>query len=204
MKEEVSAWVYKGKGKKFRVLWTPRWCTNEGNCTFFDYKDRVLAYAKNHPEVEIVFRPHPQAFSEWNATGEMPKEEQACFREECGKAGITIDESGEYIHTIRTADCFLTDPSSLLCEYFLTGKPVLYTYRLDCLTTYGEALSEGFCFCHDWNEVESELERLVHGEDRQKEKRQAMMKDPELYSQPEEGSGVFIKKLILKDAYGIE
>lgn len=190
--------IWKHKGKKFRVIWTPRWNTREGSCTFFEYKDAILEYARSHDDVEIVFRPHPQAFSEYNFTGEMPEEEQRRFRKDCDSAGITIDEDGEYLSKIRTTDCFLTDPTSLMGEYIATAKPILYTHKINCFASFGNALAEGYYYCKTWSEIENTLNMLKKGDDPLAEVRARVCK--ENISVPVGGAGNYIKNEMLKDA----
>ena len=39
---------------KFKVLWTPRWAMDEGNCHFFKYKDLFLDYCKENNDVDFI------------------------------------------------------------------------------------------------------------------------------------------------------
>ena len=198
LNSDGEIWTSKEICKKFRILWTPRWCTNEGTCTFFDYKDHILQYAKDNKDVEIVLRPHPQAFSEWNTTGELTADEQYNFRLECAKAGIKIDEEARYINTIRTADCFLADPTSLMGEYFVTGKPIIYTYKRNCFTKFGKDLSKGYYYCYNWEEVKVTLDNLKKGKDSLLERRREVLSNNFVIKAG--GAGGFIRHVILRDA----
>lgn len=155
-----TIWKYKGKEKKYRILWTPRWCTNEGASTFFEYYKKILKYARNNTDVEIVFRPHPQAFVEWNSTGEMPRKDQLLFRKECEEAGILIDESPEYVSTLKSTDCFLTDITSLMGEYLITRKPIVYCHKKDLFTELGSKIANTFYKTSSWDEIENTLSLL--------------------------------------------
>lgn len=196
--QDSGIWKFKGKEKRFRVIWTPRWTTSEGCSTFFDYKDDILEYARNNDDVEIVFRPHPQSFLEWNYTGLMPEDKQIQFRADCDRAGILIDEDGEYLNKLRTADCFLTDPTTLMGEYAVTEKPIIYTHKVDCFTNFGNTLAEGYYFCKTWSDVTNILNTLKKGSDPLAEVRARIAR--ENISAPAGGAGNYIKNEILKDA----
>lgn len=192
-----NVWNYK-EHTKFRLLWTPRWCTNENTCNFFDYKDVLLDYCIRNSDIDFVFRPHPQAFVGWNATGELPEEEANKYREQYTQnKNTSIDTSGEYLETFYSSDCLITDISSIIPEYFLTGKPIIYCNKTKMFNDFGNIISQGFYWVENWNELESTLDMLRSGNDPLKEKRQELIKS-EFYI-PKEGSGYLIKEAIKND-----
>ena len=195
-----TIWKHKGEDKKFRILWTPRWCTNEGTCTFFEYYKKILTYARNNPDVEIVFRPHPQAFFEWNSTGEMSKEDQLLFRKECEESGVLIDESPEYVSTLKTTDCFLTDITSLMGEYLITNKPIIYCHKKDYFTDFGKEIAKSFYATSSWDEVENAITQLKNHIDPNSRIRSQVIKD--VLHLSSEGAGKRIAEFIKKDALG--
>lgn len=149
----------------FKMVWTPRWTTNEGNCHFFDYKDRIVDYCKNDPGVELVFRPHPQAFREWNATGELPEAEAALYRKNFVDSNMHLDDSSSYYPTLYSSDCLITDKSSILLDYFCTGKPIIYcTSDLRGETLFPFLLQGMYCV-GSWEEVQKVLTDLRQGID---------------------------------------
>ncbi len=184
-----------------RIIWTPRWCTNEGNCHFFDYKDKLLEYVEQNSDVDFIFRPHPQAFLEWNATGELPEKEADEYRklyENCPNAKIDIQK--EYLTTFYSSDFLITDISSIITEYFLTGKPIIYCHKTNHFNQLGSKISQGFYWVHDWAELERTIDMLKRGEDPLYEKRQQIIKD-NFYINPQ-GAGYTIKEIIKEDFYG--
>ena len=198
---DSSLWNYPRSDNKFRIIWTPRWCTNEGNCHFFDYKDKLLDYCAGHPEIDFIFRPHPQAFIGLNATGELPEKEAAVYKAEYDKHPNTkIDYSKEYLTTFYSSDCMITDISSIVAEYFLTGKPIIYCHKKDCFNDFSRKLSEGFYWVRNWQELERTLQMLKSGDDPLKAKRQELIKSEFQISKA--GAGNTIAALIKKDALG--
>lgn len=170
-------------------------------CNFFDYKDKLLDYCAAHPEIDFIFRPHPQAFIGLNATGELSEKEAAVYKAEYDKHPNTkIDYSKEYLTTFYSSDCMITDISSIVAEYFLTGKPIIYCHKKDCFNDFSRKLSEGFYWVRNWQELERTLQMLKSGDDPLKEKRQELIKSEFQISKA--GAGKAIAALIKKDALG--
>lgn len=185
-----------------RAIWTPRWSTNEGNCNFFDYKNELIEYAEEHKDIDFIFRPHPQAFLEWNATGEMPEAQAKEYKrryENCPNA--KIDTRKEYLSTFYSSDFMITDMSSIVAEYFLTGKPIIYCHKKDCFNDFSRKLSEGFYWVRNWTELQNVIEMLKTGNDPLYEKRQQIIKNNFYINQ--NGAGITIKNFIKKDFFRV-
>ena len=198
---ESDNWNFPKTTNVKRIIWTPRWCTNEGNCNFFEYKDFLIEYAEKNKDIDFIFRPHPQAFLEWNATGELPEKNANEYKkryEECLNA--KIDTNKEYLTTFYSSDFMITDISSIVAEYFLTGKPIVYCHKKYCFNDFSRRLSEGFYWVHNKEELKKTIDMLKNDEDPLKEKRQQIIKD-NFYINPN-GAGYTIKEYIKKDFYG--
>lgn len=197
---DLGPWHKRERKEQFyRVLWTPRWTTNEGDCHFFTYKDKWTQYCEVHQDIDFIFRPHPQAFISWQATGEFSEEQLEKYKNQYNKHNnMHIDCSREYLNTFYSSDCLVSDISSMMWEYFLTGKPIIYCHRKDCFNTYSRKLAEGFYWVRNWGELSSTLEMLKNGEDPLYEKRQRLINA--LYYIPTKGAGKAIAEVIKKDA----
>ena len=195
--ESISWKQTKDKGL-FRVMWTPRWNTGEGNCTFFDLKDEFPKYMEAAKDMELLFRPHPQAFSEFVAKKEMTQSEVDAYKAIYEKGSyIGIDSQADYLPSFYSSDVLVTDESSIMPEYFLTGKPIIFTYKKTNLNDFATKLSEGFYWAKNMDEVKAHIENLKKGNDPLKEKREELIKSE--YFIPEQGSGYEIKELLKKD-----
>ncbi len=161
----------------FKILWTPRWTTNEGNCHFFDYRDQLLGYCEARQDVELVFRPHPQAFKEWNATGEMRLEEQERFRERFKGGNLHLDESPNYYSLLFSTDCLITDRSTLIIDYLVTRKPVIYCTSNGHHDALLNGVDQAVYRAGNWEELNALLEALRRGEDPMKERRERIVRD---------------------------
>lgn len=186
--------LWKRSKDKYRVMWTPRWCTNEGNCSFFDYKDELVNYCNGHEKIDLLFRPHPQAFSNWNQTGELPNEEAQEYKSVYTNSdNMNIDQKSEYMDTIFSSDCLISDTSSFIADYFLTGNPVIYCHKINMFNSFSQRMSEGFYWVNNWGELEETLDMLSNGEDPLKEKRQKLIE--ELYNTKESAAAAIVRAI---------
>lgn len=196
---ESDVWSLPRAKENFRILWTPRWTTNEGNCHFFDYKDTFLKYADDNEHIDFVFRPHPQAFAEWNATGELPKDKAEEYKKEYEvRKNTNIDFTKDYIPVLYSSDVLVTDKSSILVEYFLTDKPVIFCKRNYEFEGITKELAKGFYCVESWDELYDRLEKLRRGEDELYDVRQEIIK--KWFYIPKEGAGTNIVNVIAADA----
>lgn len=176
--KESSSWHF-GR-EHFRVLWLPRWVTSEGNCNFFRYKGKVLGYADAHQEeVELLLRPHPQMWKEFITSGEMPEDEQKAYQAEYDKRpNAFIDKNKDYTQMLYASDVLVADGTSVLAEYFLTGKPIIYCHnQRDNFVRLGKDLAKGYYFANTWEEVEAYLEMLRHGFDPLRSRRKKIQQE---------------------------
>ena len=181
-----------------RVLWTPRFLTSEGTCHFFDYKDYFLEFCKLHPDVDFIFRPHPLCFQNFINTGEMPLDEQKRMKYEYNiSTNMAIDESGNYEDTFMTSDLLISDYSSMMVEYFATGKPIIYTHRKNEFNEYALSLSKGFYWVNNVEELDNTISMLLSGEDPMRTKREEIMKT--LFFMPKCGAGAVIRNHLRSD-----
>lgn len=195
---ESDSWHFKGADRRFRIMWTPRWSTGENNCTFFDFKDLLLDYVEGKQELEFLFRPHPQAFAEFIEKKEMTEEQVSSYKGRYeSMENAFLDNQREYLPSFYSSDVLITDESSIIPEYFLTGKPVIFTYKETHLNGFARKIAEGFYWVKNWQEMETVLNKLKNGKDELKEKRRQLI--AEAFYLPEKGAGYEIKEWLKKD-----
>lgn len=161
----------------FKMVWTPRWTTNEGNCHFFDFKDLLVEYCKNNPDVEMVFRPHPQAFLEWNATGELPEAEANVYKRNFVDSNMHLDQAGNYFPMLYTSDCLITDRSTIFLDYYCSGKPIIYCTSQNQHDAVFPQYMEGMYCVSNWEELEAVLNDLRQGIDPLQSTRQRIIEE---------------------------
>ena len=158
----------------------------------------MIEYANKHSNFDFIFRPHPQAFLEWNATGELPEVEAEKYKKEysdCNNAKIDLQK--EYLTTFYSSDFMITDISSIVAEYFLTGKPIIYCHKKDCFNDFSRKISEGFYWVRNQKELEERINDLMAGNDPLAEVRKKLIKE-NFYINPRK-AGKQIKEYMLED-----
>lgn len=188
---------------KFNILWTPRWALDEGNCHFFVYKDNFLSLCMKDSDIDLVLRPHPQAFLNYIATGAISAEKLEEYKNKIEKIeNARIDYSESYIETFNYSDCLITDTSSMVAEYFLTGKPIIYCYNKNSINSFSKSsgYTSSFYFVETWEELLETLYMLKSGNDPLQKTRKEFI-DSDFYL-PKEGSGKIIKEIIKNDFKG--
>lgn len=157
------------------VLWTPRWNTSEGNCHFFDYKDLLLRMSEAG-EISLVFRPHPLCLPHLLKTGELTQQEHDRYLAAIDRCNLArLDQGGDYLESLVGAEIFVSDMSSVLGDAFLTGKPVIYTHRVDDFNELGRFMAEGFYWVRTEGELAERLRSLSAGNDPLKGKREELL-----------------------------
>ncbi len=180
-----------------RILWTPRWRTEEGNCHFFDYKDYFFNLAGGNENVDYLFRPHPLCLQNFASTGELPQADQDKMLEEFDRLpNAKIDSSGDYRDTFLTSDILVSDMSSMMAEYFITGKPIIYSHRVDHFNEFGTKLAQGYYWVRNQTELDETLKMLLRGEDPLRETRIKIIE--KMFFLPEEGASAQISKELEK------
>ena len=72
---------------------------------------------------------------------------------------------------------FVSDISSVLADAALTGKPVIYTHRVNQFNELGRFLAEGFYWVRDADELSSRLRALTRGDDHMEGARRKVLGD---------------------------
>lgn len=151
------------RGKYFTILWTPRWNTKEGVCTFFDYYDSLIKYTEQNENIRLIFRPHPLAFQNFIATGELTLNEVDNIKNKFSGEKFVLDMSSNYLPSFNEADILIADITSLMYEFFPMGKPIIYTHKKNIFNNFGEDLSKGFYVVSDKEELFDTLNSIREG-----------------------------------------
>ncbi len=129
--EQVLMAKSKRKNNKFKktVIWTPRWSTDPhiGGSNFFRYRKTIEKLIDKYNDVLFIIRPHPLMFGNFITTGEMTEQEVFGFKDYCNnKDNVVLDEKKEYVATFWQSDFLISDASSIVPEYYVTNKPIIY------------------------------------------------------------------------------
>lgn len=171
MKKRTEAAAYPGQ---FRILWTPRWSEDKevGGSNFLNFKDEVIKLPQMREDLFVVFRPHPMTFSHFVSINKMTQEQADRYIQVYEEhPRLEYDKSADFASVFWNTDVMLTDVSSVIVEYFLTGKPIIYC---DTGATPNSFFQEILKVCYvvkSWEEAQEYLMKLADGKDPLKEKR---------------------------------
>ena len=117
--------------KPLRVIWAPHhsygvsWL-NFGH--FTKQRKPMLDYAKSHPEIDVVLRPHPFLFGTLTGRDLMTAEDLKSWREAWDALPNTFtDIDGPFTSLALASDALITDGVSFIAEYpLVTKKPAIF------------------------------------------------------------------------------
>ncbi len=95
--------------------------------TFLDNGRLILQFAKEHPEIDWVFKPHPRLRFELEHTKAWTKAEIDAYYEEWEKIG-TVCTTSDYVELFQNSSAMITDCGSFLTEYSCMDKPLIRLY----------------------------------------------------------------------------
>jgi hypothetical protein len=165
------------------ITWAPRWTydKNTGGSHFIEYKDSFCELKKEYTDISFTIRPHPMMFANMVQTSKMTEDEVDDYKELLKKYKIVIDDKSPIDSVIKYTDILISDISSIIPQFFATGKPVIYCRStLPCNEEFSKML-EGIYVADCWEDVRKYVTEIVSGNDYLQEKRIKIL-DSELFT----------------------
>lgn len=170
--EHVS---YNKKLKYDTILWTPRWTDDKefGGSTFLKYMNSITEIKEAFPQSTLVLRPHPLTFQNALRDGKLTETEIRDYKSKLDRLGVSFDKNQLIEDSFLVTDVLITDFSSVLMPYFLTGKPIIYCAEIDNVdfTESFKRIIECSYVAKSWQDVMKYVSLLLNGDDPLKEKR---------------------------------
>lgn len=117
------------KNEKKYLIYAPHWSVNHTNSiaysTFLWSGKIILEYAKKHPELNWIFKPHPCLKSALITNGYWSEKQVDDYYKEWDKIGMRY-ETGDYLDLFQQSYAMITDCGTFLTEFFLTEMPVIH------------------------------------------------------------------------------
>ena len=161
------------------IMWTPRWSFDSviGGSNFLNYKDCFMEAVRAHPEFKFVFRPHPLMFGEILDKGYMSQEEISDYLRHLTSLGVVYDKNTPVVESLRNADVLITDFSSIIIQFFLTGRPIIYCESCIQMNQTYQKLKSGMYIVNSKDDFLNEINGLSITGDYLKPKRQEIICD---------------------------
>ena len=111
-----------------KIVWAPHFNMLDGmNGTFHENYRWFLQYAKDHPEISWIVRPHPRM--EWGVLQKKlfssAEEYHQYLADWDNLPNARVIPDGEYYDIFATSDAMILDSVSFTAEYQYTGNPML-------------------------------------------------------------------------------
>ena len=163
------------------VLWTPRWSYAElgGGSHFLEYKDQILEIPERYSNFHLTLRPHPMLMANIVQSGLQTQEQMDAYKARIKEVGADLDQHSDVNAAIKTTDIFITDYSSLIINFFMTGKPIIYCPMNDGYGAIYTKMLEGIYLAHSYEEVDHYLRELHNENDYLKETREKILNSSE-------------------------
>lgn len=165
------------------VIYAPHWSVGHDsllNYATFEWSGLyMLEFAKAHPEITWVFKPHPALRNKLVQTEIMTVEEVEDYYREWDKIGIKY-EGTDYLKLFIDSRALITDCGSFLAEYMPTKKPVilLRSQYASPYNSLAKKITKYYYKAHNLKELEMLLsDILLDGNDAVKDKRLKMLQD---------------------------
>ena len=121
------------------------------------------------------------------------------YKKSVEKHGASFDKNEMVGETFRQTGILITDYSSIILEFFLSGKPVIQCGKTNiCFDEIYEQIVQGFYIAENWEQLEEIVQKLLNGEDDLKTKRMNIIAD---IKKQHIGATERIVNFLIKDAY---
>lgn len=170
---------YKSKDS-FKIVWKPRWTMKEGDSTLYPYLDKFYGFLKERENAELVLLLHQMAEVNLEKKGYGDY-----FRENMEKLktlpNFTVTDSSDFLDTVLGADLLIADHTSLIAEFTVTGKPIIYTTPAVALSPLGEKIIKNSYIANNFEELEKIADGLIRKEPSADPKSEQRLKDKDSY-----------------------
>lgn len=163
------------------VLWTPRWSYDPvyGGSHFKEYCSPLTDYPWG--EHRLTVRPHPLMWSTFAKEGILSKDAARQIRARWQEKGIREDPNKSIWDTFDSADILISDRSSVIPMFFLTGKPIVYCPIETEYSWLFSTILPGLYLANSWEELNVLLGNLLRGDDPLRPARERIIQDNFLY-----------------------
>ena len=170
------------KANKTFVIYAPHWSVGNSMIKYatFEWNGKyILDFAKKHPEIKWVFKPHPILKKQLITENIMSKKEVNQYWQDWDKIAITY-EGSDYLDLFKQSRAMITDCGSFLAEYMPTQNPVILLRSKNATpyNVFAQKVTEYYYSVWDLKELEQKLDEvIIQGDDPGKKKRLIRLKE---------------------------
>lgn len=161
--------------KKTTIFWKPRWTADATTSNFLKYVNFFTDLAQKDRTIHIVMYKHPLLKSQIIDKSILSENEYEKIENAVrGLNNFEFEEGGNFLDTLWDADLMVSDYSSTIAEFLLTGKPVIYTPTQIKLNLLGQKMVESMYIANKEEDLSTLIYTLRSGVDPLWYKRQAI------------------------------
>lgn len=202
-----NIWPNEGNLNVKRIIYAPHHSFYESSLlkfgTFQWNGIFMLEFAKNHPEMDFIFKPHPVLRNSLVKFGLMNSDERdEYFMQWDNLPNTKIYDKGDYFDIFKSSDGMITDCNSFLLEYLPTQKPVLHLLNKSSVghNKFGEKITKGYYKIRNTEQLQKTITQVfINGNDYLLKKRKSALENVYI---PQNGVGEFIKEYLLNNMAG--
>ncbi len=159
------------------VLWTPRWSYDPkiGGSHFFEYCENLNHFAKDNNSINYLIRPHPMMFDNFIKEHRMTEDDILKYKQHVISSNAHFDDNKKITDTFKYTDILISDRSSVIPLFFVTGKPIILCPVDSEYIEWFSLLLPGLYIANNWEELQNILMDLINGKDSLKEVRQSII-----------------------------
>jgi len=114
-------------------------------------------------------------------TGLLTEAQAADIRERWTQAGVRTDANKDILKTFDETDILISDRSSVIPMFFLTGKPIIYCPIETEYSWRFSIILPGLYMVDSWEELNTLLNQLLQGDDPLRPVRERIIQENFLY-----------------------
>ena len=160
-----------------KIVWCPRWSYDKkiGGSHFLEYRNTIIKLKEMYPDYEVVFRPHPLMFDELDSKNMFSHQQAENYLAELDRLSIQYSKNTPIDSVLKSACLLITDYSSLIIEFFASGKPIIYCESDIVFNPFFEEIAEGMYIARSENDILSFSQNILSGNDYLSERRKSLI-----------------------------
>ena len=170
------------------VIYAPHWSIRDSDelATFHLYHKYFMKLLKENPNINFVFKPHPDLRYRIIDSKIMDIEYYENYIKEWDNSnnGIYISDGG-YIDLFRKSSCLITDSGSFIAEYLPSENPCIYLINPEkenlienTFNDFAKPIVNSYYLCYNEEDINKYFNEIIINEnDYMKDKRLNLIKD---------------------------
>ncbi|WP_028518374.1 CDP-glycerol glycerophosphotransferase family protein [Ruminococcus flavefaciens] len=146
-------------------LWTPRWSYDPiaGGSHFMEYYHQLAEF--DWGKSKLIVRPHPMMWENFVKTGIIEKKQIDDIFSLWKKQQVQVDSNKSIEDTFESMDVLISDKSSVIPMFFLTGKPIIYCPKESEYGSLFSTILPGLYIANTWEELAGLINNLSEHND---------------------------------------